>query len=104
MLFHFATPLIEEIMFRGLILKEFMEIFSGLKANIITSLLFAGIHLPFWISHNGITQAAMIDTAGVFLFSLLAGWLYQRSSSVWPPTIAHALNNFVAVVLVVQNG
>jgi len=41
MLFHFATPLIEEIMFRGLILNEFMKIFSELKANIISSLLFA---------------------------------------------------------------
>ena len=38
----------------------------------------------------------MANTAGVFIFSLLAGWLYLDSSSIWPPTVAHIANNCIA--------
>ncbi len=31
--------------------------------------------------------------------SLLAGWLYLRSSSIWPSTVAHIANNCVAAFL-----
>jgi membrane protease YdiL (CAAX protease family) len=41
----------------------------------------------------------LTHTAGVFIFSLLAGWLYLDSSSIWPPTVAHIANNCVAALL-----
>jgi hypothetical protein len=36
----------------------------------------------------------------VFLFSLLACWLYAKSASVWPAVAAHAANNLLAAMLV----
>jgi membrane protease YdiL (CAAX protease family) len=103
-LFYFVTPLIEEILFRGLVMKELLCLLPGLAANITTSLLFAGIHLPFWLSHGGLTEAVLANTAGVFIVSLLTGWLYQRSASIWPSTIAHIANNVIAALLVTKNG
>ena len=41
----------------------------------------------------------LTHTAGVFIFNLLAGWLYLDSSSIWPPTVAHIANNCVAALL-----
>jgi len=99
--FSFISPLTEEILFRGLLLKEFSGFMSGWKANLLTSLLFAGIHLPFWLTHIGLTSGVIANTAGVFIFSLIAGWLYLRTSSLWPPYLAHVINNLIAGMLVV---
>lgn len=96
----FISPLIEEILFRGLLLKEFATHLAGWQANLLASLLFAGIHLPFWLSHNGLNMGVLANTLGVFLFSLIAGSLYLRTSSLWPPYVAHVINNLIAGVLV----
>lgn len=37
---------------------------------------------------------------GVFLLSLLAGWLYLESASFWPPALTHIANNCLAVVFI----
>ncbi len=97
----FVSPLLEEILFRGLLLKEFSRLWPDWRANLLTSLLFAGIHWPFWLSHGGLTGAMLANTGGVFLFSLVAGWLYQRSASLWPSYLAHVANNGVAALLAI---
>ena len=94
-----VSPFLEELLFRGLLLHELAELLPRRVANLLTSLLFAGIHLPFWLSHGGMSGALLANTAGVFIFSLLAGWLYLDSSSIWPPTVAHIANNCVAALL-----
>ena len=68
---------------------------------LLTSLLFAGIHLPFWLSHGGLSATMLTNAGGVFLFSLLAGWLRSvDSTSIWPLTLAHIANNCLAIVLI----
>jgi membrane protease YdiL (CAAX protease family) len=94
-----ASALIEELLFRGLLLHELAELLPRWGAVLLTSLLFAGIHLPFWLSHGGLNATMLTNTEGVFVFSLLAGWLYLDSSSIWPPTVAHIANNCVATLL-----
>jgi membrane protease YdiL (CAAX protease family) len=94
-----VAPFLEELLFRGLLLHELAELMPRWVANLLSSLLFAGIHLPFWLSHGGVSGALLANTAGVFVFSLLAGWLYLDSSSIWPPTVAHIANNCVAALL-----
>ena len=95
-----VSPFLEELLFRGLLLHELAALLPRWGANLLTSLLFAGIHLPFWLSHGGMSGALLTNTAGVFIFSLLAGWLYLDSSSIWPPTVAHIANNCVAALLI----
>jgi hypothetical protein len=99
MLSFVVSPFLEELLFRGLLLHELAALLPRWGANVLTSLLFAGIHLPFWLSHGGMSGALLTNTAGIFIFSLLAGWLYLDSSSIWPPTVAHTANNCVAALL-----
>jgi uncharacterized protein len=94
------SPLFEEILFRGLVMKELMTLLPTYLANVLTSLLFVGAHLPYWLSHGGPTQAMFANCFGVFAFSVLAGWLFARSASTWPPTVAHIANNILSALLV----
>jgi len=102
--FLFVSSAIEEILFRGLVLKELLNTLSPLAANIVTSLLFVAIHWPHWLWNRGLTEGVFADTAGVFLISLLLGWIYLRTKSVWPCIVAHTLNNVVAGSLVAGGG
>lgn len=95
-----ASPLFEEILFRGLVMKEFLSIQPMHRAAVLTSLLFVAIHLPFWLSHGGLTATMMANAFGVFVFSILACWLFAKSASIWPPTLAHIANNLLSSVFV----
>jgi len=95
-----ASAFLEELLFRGLLLHELAALLSRWGAVLLTSLLFAAIHLPFWLSHGGLSATLLTNAGGVFLFSLLAGWFYLDSASVWPPTLAHIADNCLAIVLI----
>jgi len=49
---------------------------------------------------SGLTSPVLADADGVFVFGLVAGWLYLTSSSIWPPAVAHIANNLLAALLV----
>jgi hypothetical protein len=95
-----ASALIEEILFRGLVLQELSRHFRGVPANIITSLLFVVVHWPHWIWSRGFSAGVFADSVGLFLASVLFGWLYLRTRSIWPCFMAHVANNVVAGFLV----
>ena len=97
------SPLLEELLFRGLVMKELMALLPTYLATMLTSLLFVGAHLPFWLSHGGLTQAMISNAFGVFVFSLVACWLFARTGSIWPPTVAHIANNILSSLLVAHH-
>ncbi|HNB50755.1 MAG TPA: type II CAAX endopeptidase family protein [Anaerolineales bacterium] len=97
----FVSPWIEEVLFRGVILRELAQIIPGWGANLLTSLLFVGIHLPFWLTHHPL-NAVIANSIGVLIFSLFAGLLYLKTNSIWPSTVAHVANNFLASLLVMR--
>lgn len=98
------SPLFEEVLFRGLVLKELLTLLPAYRANALTSALFVGVHLPFWLSHEGANRTVLAAAFGVFVFSVVAGWLFTKSASIWPPTLAHIANNVLASSLVVSRG
>lgn len=95
-----ASALIEEILFRGLVLRELTEHFHNVTANLIASLLFVAVHWPHWLWSRGFSAGVIADSAGVFFASLLFGWIYLRTRSIWPCFMAHVANNVVAGFLV----
>ncbi len=98
-----VSPLLEEILFRGFVLKELLSLLPLAFANALTSLLFVAAHVPYWLSHGGFTRSMAADCAGVFLFSLLAGWLFTKSESLWPPALAHIANNILSSLLAARS-
>lgn len=80
-----AAPFLEEMLFRGIILRSFLTQYSRTTAILSSSLLFA-------IAHLNVYQFITAFTVGI-----VAGWLYERSRSLWPCIVLHAsYNAFVA--------
>lgn len=84
-------PLVEELLFRGVLLSALMHRWRAGWSMAITALLFAVVHLPDLRWH----WYALPDLA---LLALALAWLRLRAGSLWPAVLAHAANNLVAVV------
>jgi len=83
-------PLVEELLFRGVLLSALMQRWRVGWAVAISSLAFALIHLP------GL-QWQSFALPDLTLLALALAWLRLRSGSLWPAVLAHGVNNLVAV-------
>lgn len=80
------APLVEELVFRGLLYGYVEGRFGGMAALIVSSLAFAAAHIE------------PIHVALVLPIGLLLGWIRMRIGSLWPAIAAHVANNTVAVL------
>lgn len=85
------APLIEELLFRGVLLSAWLKRLNVGWAIACTSLVFALVHLPdlkfLWY---GLPNLAMLGAA--------FAWLRLKSNSLWPAVIAHGMNNLVTTL------
>ena len=84
------APVVEEFVFRGVLLKAFAAHLRFGWANVVQAALFSLMHMDL--------RAA----PGLFLLALTAGWLGRRSGGLLAPMVLHAVFNIVvsAVLLV----
>ena len=75
------APLVEEIFFRGFLFQGFRARYGWVRALLLSSAIFGVAHLD---------PVAIIPT---FILGCLLGYLYQRSNSIWPGVIFHAIIN-----------
>ena len=79
-------PVMEELLFRGIILRGFLARYKPVTAIIVSSLLFGLLHLnPYQF------VAAMI-------LGVIFAWLVLRTGSLWPSVFGHVLYNGYLVV------
>ena len=86
------VPAIEELCFRGVLqpyllsktTKTFCRQYISL-ANLLTSALFAAMHL---------LQHSLLWSIATFIPSLLFGWLRERTGRTWPAAAMHVYFNF----------
>lgn len=83
------APVVEELVFRGLLYGWIAGRWNSLAAWLISSLLFAAAH---WEPAHVIL---------VLPLGLLFGWLRRRTDSLLPSLIAHILNNGFALLAAV---
>jgi membrane protease YdiL (CAAX protease family) len=83
------APLIEEIFFRGYLFKLFQDKLGNNPAIALTAILFAAVHFNIY------TFLPILIMGG------LMGWARKRSGSIVPSLIFHALNNFIAMSVVI---
>ena len=83
-----GAPLVEELVFRGAILRALLRWKSNPWVGIaISAVMFAAVHMnPVQMPH-------------AFLIGLLLGWMYYRTDSIVPGVVYHWVNNTIAYVL-----
>ena len=87
-------PLAEETVFRGFVYTGIRRRFPFLLSAVITSVLFAIPHLQFG-EGAPLLWVAALDT---FVLSLVLCYVRERTNSLWPGILIHALKNGIAFV------
>jgi uncharacterized protein len=77
-----VAPVVEEILFRGILLHRWAARWGTTAAVIVSSALFAILH---------------VELVGHFLFGVTMAALYVRTGSLWVSIAAHAVNNAFAL-------
>ncbi len=87
-----SAPIVEEVLFRGIVQTWLKNFFGYKKAIIISSLCFV-------IFHFSISQGLSNISIGISLFSLgcFLGFIYERQSSLFAPITLHILFNAAGV-------
>lgn len=83
-------PLVEELLFRGMLLSALMRRWRAPAAVVASSLIFAMVHLP-GLQYHWYALPALL------LLALVLAWLRLKSGSIWPAVLAHGVNNALAV-------
>jgi membrane protease YdiL (CAAX protease family) len=76
----------EEILFRGLLLRGFLQRHRPALAVWASALLFMAAH------------GNPIQFPVALMIGATAGWYYQETGSLWPGLVAHGLQNLLAVL------
>lgn len=87
------APIAEEILMRGLLFTSLRRRSSFWIAAIVTSLLFAALHLGGGEQGAGPLWIAAVDT---FVLSLVLCYLRERTGRLWAGIGLHALKNGIA--------
>lgn len=77
-----AAPLVEEVLFRGLLMPRWAHRWGTTTGVVASSLLFAVLHE---------------ELLGAFVFGVAMCVLYLHTRRLWVPILAHLLNNFIAL-------
>lgn len=84
-------PLVEEVLFRGVLLSAIARRHAAWMAGLASAALFACVHLP----DLGFLWYAVPN---LLLLGCVLAWLRVQSGSIWPAVLTHAVNNALAVV------
>jgi uncharacterized protein len=82
-----AAPILEELIFRGIILDGLLKKYSPTKSILISSLIFGLIHLDRFQFVNAL------------LIGIFFGWIYYRSRSLTLSIIIHAVANLASILM-----
>lgn len=78
------APIIEEVIFRGILWRLIEKLISTNVAWIATSFMFAAAH------------GDILHIIAVFPLGILFGYLRKKTNNIWAPIVAHAANNLLA--------
>ncbi len=81
-----AAPVLEELLFRGVVLNGLLKNYSSPKGLVFSAFFFGLVH-GNWA--QGISA---------FIFGLFVGWIYWKTESIIPGIAAHFSTNFVSFI------
>lgn len=77
------AAVMEEVLHRGIIYRVLRQRFGLVAGLLASSALFSVLHFY-----------SMFGLVSVFLSGLVFAWVYERTRSLWPPILLHALLNW----------
>ncbi|WP_270618938.1 type II CAAX prenyl endopeptidase Rce1 family protein [Streptococcus sanguinis] len=90
----FIGPIVEEFFFRRFFLGTFLAKFSDGLGIVLTTFLFATLHMHSWDLSEWVTAISYI--AGGLLLSLL---YLRKDKNIWYPIALHCCNNIIAFII-----
>jgi uncharacterized protein len=81
-----AAPILEELLFRGIVLHGLLKRYSPVRSIIISSMLFGIVHLNPW------------QFIPAFILGILSGWVYSRTGKLTLSILIHMVNNLMAFI------
>ncbi len=90
------APVLEEIVFRGLIFTWVYEKFPKL-AHIISAFLFGFVHVVMGILGGNVAE--FIQIFSYFFMGMVLSYLYEKRNNIYVPILSHTVNNFIAVIM-----
>mgnify|MGYP003153588204 CR=1 FL=1 len=85
----FFSPVLEEVIFRGILWNVLAKIFTEKTVFILSSLMFAAIHIDF------------LHVLGLIPASFLFGWFRYKTGDIKASLLCHISNNFIACLLTI---
>ena len=85
----FVSPILEEVIFRGILWDVMKKFFTEKNVFILNSLLFAAVHIDF------------LHVLGLIPASFLFGWFRYKTGSIKASLLCHMGNNLVACLLTI---
>ena len=80
-------PFAEELVFRGVLYQWLRDRFGMWPGILVSALIFG-------LAHGDIAVGGAAAALGIVL-----AWVYEKSHSIWPSVVIHAINNAVKIVL-----
>ena len=80
----------EELVFRGLILNGLSKKDKFAKASIITSILFALVHIPLYIRSELLLSDIILNCLKIVVISCFYNGIFNETKSIWPIVIFHS--------------
>jgi uncharacterized protein len=81
-----AAPVLEELIFRGIILDGLLKRYSPMKSIVVSSILFGIVHLNPW------------QFIAALVIGFFSGWVYYKTRQLSLSILIHFVNNSVAFV------
>jgi membrane protease YdiL (CAAX protease family) len=90
------APIVEELFFRGFLFGLYRRRKPLWQAYLISAVLFTLLHND--PSRMNVSQMAGLSI-GIVMLALMLAWVYQRTGSLYPGIVAHAINNTTGLIL-----
>lgn len=91
-----VTGIIEELFFRGYLLRHYWEEGYERQGLLLTSIIFGLIHFAI--------EASLVYPGMMVILGYALGYLYLKYRSIWVPIIAHTVYNTSGLILAYVKG
>jgi membrane protease YdiL (CAAX protease family) len=85
-----VNSLLEEYVWRWFVVRQFTRLLTARKAIAASAIVFAVNH-AVGLATIMPPEAVLVCLVGVVVGGLIWSWLYERTRSIWPGYISHAI-------------